>query len=109
MCDGDSVFAVHTLWLACDHTDAWRFPDQILDCDPFRKNMTTASSHVRWFLIFWLFMLSAVAFLDRVNISIAGSSLAAAYHLSNVQLGWVFSAFLAGYALFQTPGGRLVD
>jgi MFS transporter, ACS family, glucarate transporter len=71
--------------------------------------MTTDSSRVRWFLIFWLFVLSAVAFLDRVNISIAGSSLAAAYHLSNVQLGWVFSAFLAGYALFQTPGGRLAD
>src|ERR1700751_5844550 len=69
----------------------------------------TQSSHVRWFLIFWLFMLSAVAFLDRVNISIAGSSLAAAYHLSNVQLGWVFSSFLAGYALFQTPSGRLAD
>jgi len=69
----------------------------------------THSSNVRWFLIFWLFMLSAVAFLDRVNISIAGSSLAAAYHLSNVELGWVFSSFLAGYALFQTPGGRLAD
>jgi ACS family glucarate transporter-like MFS transporter len=71
--------------------------------------MTGSSSHVRWFLIFWLFVLSVVAFLDRVNISIAGSSLAAAYHLSNVQLGWIFSAFLAGYALFQTPGGRLAD
>jgi len=66
-------------------------------------------SHVRWNLIFWLFLLSGVAFLDRVNISIAGGSLASAYHLSNVQLGWVFSAFLAGYALFQTPGGRLAD
>ena len=71
--------------------------------------MTARSGNVRWFLISWLFVLSAVAFLDRVNISIAGSSLAAAYHLSNVQLGWVFSAFLAGYALFQTPGGRLAD
>ena len=69
----------------------------------------SAPSHVRWNLIFWLFTLSGVAFLDRVNISIAGGSLAAAYHLSNVQLGWVFSAFLAGYALFQTPGGRLAD
>src|SRR6202049_3439279 len=79
--------------------------------DLCRRILMTGSntSHVRWFLIFWLFMLSAVAFLDRVNISIAGSSLAAAYHLSNVQLGWVFSAFLAGYALFQTPGGRLAD
>jgi MFS transporter, ACS family, glucarate transporter len=67
------------------------------------------SGRTRWYLISWLFVLSAVAFLDRVNISIAGSSLAAAYHLSNVQLGWVFSSFLVGYALFQTPGGRLAD
>jgi ACS family glucarate transporter-like MFS transporter len=68
-----------------------------------------SNTRVRWFLVFWLFLLSAVAFLDRVNISIAGSSLAAAYHLSNVHLGWVFSSFLIGYALFQTPGGRLAD
>ncbi len=69
----------------------------------------SAPSHVRWFLIFWLFVLSAVAFLDRVNISIAGSSIASEYHLTNVELGWVFSSFLAGYALFQTLGGRLAD
>src|SRR5579884_3651723 len=66
-------------------------------------------SYVRWYLIGWLFVLSAVAFLDRVNISIAGSSLATAYGLNNIQLGWVCSAFLIGYALFQTPGGRLAD
>jgi len=66
-------------------------------------------SHVRWLLVFLLFLLSAVAFLDRVNISIAGSSIAEVYGLSNVQLGYVFSAFLAGYALFQTVGGRLAD
>ena len=65
--------------------------------------------YFRWFLIFWLFILSAVAFLDRVNISIAGASIASAYHLTNVQLGTVFSALLWGYALFQTVGGRLAD
>jgi ACS family glucarate transporter-like MFS transporter len=64
---------------------------------------------VRWFLIFWLFILSAVSYLDRVNISIAGGSIAESYHLSNVQLGKVFSAMLVGYALFQTIGGRLAD
>src|SRR5580692_5851558 len=67
------------------------------------------TSHVRWFLIFWLFVLSAVSYLDRVNISIAGGSIAEAYHLSDVQLGKVFSAMLVGYALFQTIGGRLAD
>jgi MFS transporter, ACS family, glucarate transporter len=64
---------------------------------------------VRWLLVFWLFVLSAVSFLDRTNISIAGSSLATDYGLSNQQLGFVFSAFLIGYALFQTPGGWLAD
>ena len=64
---------------------------------------------VRWLLVFWLFVLSAVSFLDRTNISIAGSSLATDYGLSNQQLGFVFSAFLIGYALFQTPGGCLAD
>jgi MFS transporter, ACS family, glucarate transporter len=67
------------------------------------------TSHVRWFLVFWLFVLSAVSYLDRVNISIAGGSIAEAYHLSDVQLGKVFSAMLVGYALFQTVGGRLAE
>lgn len=66
-------------------------------------------SQIRWLLIFWLFVLSAVAYLDRVNISIAGSLLARDYHLSKIQLGWIFSAFLAGYALFQPLGGWLAD
>jgi MFS transporter, ACS family, glucarate transporter len=66
-------------------------------------------SRMRWYLVLWIFILSAVAYLDRVNISIAGSSLAHEYHLTNVQLGYVFSSFLIGYAIFQTPGGRLAD
>jgi len=64
---------------------------------------------LRWFLVFWLFILSAVSFLDRVNISVAGGSIAKEFHLTQVQLGWVFSAFLWGYALFQTLGGWLAD
>lgn len=72
--------------------------------------MTSAkTSRVRWFLIFWLFVLSAVSYLDRVNISIAGGSIVDAYHLTDVQLGKVFSALVAGYALFQTVGGYLAD
>jgi MFS transporter, ACS family, glucarate transporter len=66
-------------------------------------------SNLRWFLTFWLFVLSAVSFLDRVNISVAASAIASEYLLTDVQLGWVFSAFLWGYALFQTFGGWLAD
>jgi len=64
---------------------------------------------VRWFLVFWLFVLSAVSYLDRVNISIAAGSIVDAYHLTDVQLGRIFSALVAGYALFQTMGGYLAD
>ena len=67
------------------------------------------TSRVRWFLVSWLFVLSAVSYLDRVNISIAAGSIVDAYHLTDVQLGKVFSALVAGYALFQTVGGKLAD
>jgi ACS family glucarate transporter-like MFS transporter len=67
------------------------------------------ASRVRWFLVFWLFVLGAVSYLDRVNISIAGTAMAEEYHLNQVQLGSIFSAFLLGYAFFQTPGGWLAD
>lgn len=67
------------------------------------------TSVVRWILIAWIFVIAAIACLDRVNISIAGQFIAREFHLSNVQLGWVFSAFVLGYALFQAPGGWLAD
>jgi ACS family glucarate transporter-like MFS transporter len=68
-----------------------------------------SSSRVRWLLIGWLFVLSAVAFLDRVNLSIAGGALSAEYHLTNVQFGFLSTALLIGYTLFQTPAGWLAD
>ena len=38
--------------------------------------------------------MSAIAYLDRVNISIAGKAIARDFHLDDVELGWVFSAFV---------------
>jgi ACS family glucarate transporter-like MFS transporter len=56
-----------------------------------------------------MFVISAIAFLDRVNISVAGTSIAHEYGFDFVKLGGVLSAFNWGYALFQAPGGRLAD
>lgn len=64
---------------------------------------------LRWVLVFLLFAMSAIAFLTRVNMSIAGQAVMNEYQWSNIQLGWVFSAFVIGYALSQAPVGRLVD
>lgn len=60
---------------------------------------------IRAVLVFCLFLLSAIAFLDRTNISIAGPQISREYGLGNVRLGWVISAFLVGYAAFQVLAG----
>ena len=66
-------------------------------------------NRIRWLLIFWMFTISAISYLDRVNISIAGRFIQQEFHINDQELGWVFSAFVVGYALFQAPGGRLSD
>jgi ACS family glucarate transporter-like MFS transporter len=66
-------------------------------------------TRIRWILIFWMFVVSAIAYLDRVNISIAGPTIIQEFHLTNVQMGWIFSAFVLGYAFFQAPGGWIAD
>jgi len=63
----------------------------------------------RFFLAFLLFVLSAISFLDRTNVSIAGLQISSEYGLGNQHLGWIFSAFLIGYAGFQVPAGWLAS
>lgn len=62
---------------------------------------------MRYMLVVWLMVMGAIAFMDRTNIAIAGIELGREYHIDNTHLGWVFSAFLVGYAVFQVPGGVL--
>jgi ACS family glucarate transporter-like MFS transporter len=67
------------------------------------------TTRVRWILIGWIFVLSAVGYLDRVNIGIAGGAIMRDFHLDNVQFGWIQTFFVGSYALFQAPAGRLAD
>ncbi len=66
-------------------------------------------TRTRWLLVLWIALTGAVSYLDRVNLSVAGHLIAEQFHLSNPQLGLVFSAFPLGYALLQIPGGWLAD
>jgi ACS family glucarate transporter-like MFS transporter len=66
-------------------------------------------SRKRFLLAFGLFVLSGISYLDRTNISIAGLQISAEYGLGNQRLGWIFSAFLIGYAGFQVPAGWLAS
>ena len=50
-----------------------------------------------------------MTYIDRVNISVTARQMMPAYGMTDQQMGWVFSAFVVGYALFQIPGGWLAD
>jgi ACS family glucarate transporter-like MFS transporter len=51
----------------------------------------------------------ALAYIDRVAISMSSSAIQRDLALSDAQLGWVFSAFTLAYALFEVPSGWLAD
>lgn len=70
---------------------------------------TLRTTPVRWLILALLFLTSVVTYIDRVNISVTARHMMPAFGLTDQQMGWVFSAFVAGYALFQIPGGWLAD
>ena len=74
-----------------------------------RESTNVPVGHVRWVVIACTFVIAAVSYLDRNNISIAASSLQREFALTNVQLGTVFSAFIMGYAFMQPIAGRIAD
>jgi ACS family glucarate transporter-like MFS transporter len=63
----------------------------------------------RWSLVAMLCATATAGYICRVNVSTAGALFMQEFHLSQVEMGRVFSAFLVGYALCQVPGGALAD
>lgn len=64
---------------------------------------------VRYQMIGLLFFGSVINYVDRVNISVAAPVIMKETGWSKDLFGWVFSAFLIGYALLQLPGGIIAD
>jgi MFS transporter, ACS family, glucarate transporter len=64
---------------------------------------------VRWGILACVVMVTVLTYMDRLNLSIAGKSIQDELHLSTHTMGWIFSAFLLGYSIFQLPGGWAGD
>ena len=64
---------------------------------------------VRGTVMVLLCIFYALAYIDRSNISTAAPFIKSDLHLSDAQLGLVFSAFALSYAFLQMPGGWLGD
>ncbi|WP_319402491.1 MFS transporter [uncultured Anaeromusa sp.] len=63
----------------------------------------------RWLLLGASWLVFFVAFLDRVNLSVAMPLIAKDFQLSPEQTGLILSAFFITYTLLQVPGGILGD
>jgi MFS transporter, ACS family, glucarate transporter len=76
---------------------------------PTGPDRVVRPTRVRWRVMALLLVVSALTFLDRLNLSIAGKFIQDEFHLGTQTMGWILSAFVLGYALFQVPGGWLAD
>lgn len=66
-------------------------------------------THTRYYILLVIFIVTALNYADRANLSIAGSEVSKDLHLNPLSMGYVFSAFGWAYVLMQIPGGWLLD
>lgn len=71
--------------------------------------LASKKTHVRYLILFLLFIVTTINYADRATIAIAGSSLQKDLGIDAVTLGFIFSAFGWAYVLGQIPGGWLLD
>jgi MFS transporter, ACS family, D-galactonate transporter len=72
-------------------------------------NNNIAATRVRYSILAAVFVNVVINYMDRSNISVAGSIISKELHLDSVKMGYVFSAFGWTYASLQIPGGILAD
>ena len=64
---------------------------------------------VRYKLVGFTASLAALTYLDRVCISVLAPDITKAFHLTQVQMSYVFSAFTLAYAIFEIPTAWWAD
>ena len=69
----------------------------------------TIIGKLRWGIVLLLLLAAVVNYLDRANLSIANTTIAAEFGFSQTEMGLLLSAFLWPYALANLPAGWLVD
>jgi len=71
--------------------------------------MSAVRTNIRWKVMFAVFLIATVSYLDRTNLSVAAPVLRQELNLSPTQLGLVLSAFSWSYALAQIPAGLVAS
>src|SRR5215472_10842587 len=60
---------------------------------------------IRWRIFGLLFSFACVAYVQQKSVTVAAAQMMPQLDLSQMQIGWIESAFMVGYAAFQLPGG----
>ncbi|MGB9098858.1 MFS transporter [Erwinia sp.] len=60
-------------------------------------------------ILLMLFVVTAINYMDRANLSVAGTHIQGQFELSPTQLGLLFSMFTWFYAMSQIPVGYILD
>src|ERR1700751_4359047 len=69
----------------------------------------TRPSRGRWYVLLMISAMYLITYLDRVNISTAAPLISKEFGFDKVTMGFIFSAFVWAYSMFQVPGGWLSD
>jgi len=72
-------------------------------------HLTEAPTRVRYWVIVFAVALAVVTYIDRVCIANAAPYIMKDLGLGLDQMGYIFAAFTASYALFEVPCGYLGD
>jgi sugar phosphate permease len=70
---------------------------------------SVSATHARYGVLAFALVVTAISYLDRVCISMNTPFMQKDLHLSDAQMGLVFSAFTFAYAIFEVPAGWLAD
>ena len=70
---------------------------------------SASATRARYGVLAFALVVTAISYLDRVCISMNTPFMQKDLHLSDVQMGLVFSAFTFAYAVFEIPAGWLAD
>ena len=67
--------------------------------------MKATATRIRWRVMFLVFLIVTISYLDRTNLSVAAPTLQHQLHLTPTQLGLILSAFLLGLCGGADTGG----
>jgi ACS family glucarate transporter-like MFS transporter len=82
-----------------------------MDSEMIEKNPIDQAlpQNVKWRVLTILTLVSMVSLIERCNLTVIARFVRDEFHLTNIEVGHGFTAFLVCYAVGQIPAGLLVD